>query len=452
MLGLEIGARHDSHDSSVPRLARDSCRRADHRVIVLANRAPLQARACGRRPHRRHALGQRTRHGARAAGRDLLRNMGGTRRRDRRHDCRRRSRRTERAARQSSATGFGTCVSPDDEHRGYYYGFANEGLWPLCHAVDVQPVFRPRRLRRCIGRRTRDSRPPSPTKRTANPPLVLVQDYHFALAPRLDSASSCRRARSSPSGTFRGRTRACSGPARGRASCSRVSSAATSSDSRPRDDCSNFLDCRRVVCSTPTSTASRDASRISGHTTMVRAYPVGDRVAEPAGCRTLPSPRGVPRARRAASSAAGGRAARRRRRSTGLHEGHQREVPGGRAAARDAPRASRALRVRAGCRAEPRLPARLSRGSRLRLVETAERINARFGTATYRPIRLLEAHHEPADVYRLYRGADLCYVGSLHDGMNLVAKEFVARETTSAACWCSASSRARRGSCGRRCW
>jgi trehalose 6-phosphate synthase len=41
------------------------------------------------------------------------------------------------------------------------------------------------------------------------------------------------------------------------------------------------------------------------------------------------------------------------------------------------------------------------------------------------PIRLLETHHEAADVYRLYRAADVCYVGSLHDGMNLVAKEFV---------------------------
>src|SRR5688572_11688842 len=33
---------------------------------------------------------------------------------------------------------------PDDEYRGYYYGFANEGIWPLCHTVDVPPVFRRR--------------------------------------------------------------------------------------------------------------------------------------------------------------------------------------------------------------------------------------------------------------------------------------------------------------------
>jgi trehalose 6-phosphate synthase len=37
----------------------------------------------------------------------------------------------------------------------------------------------------------------------------------------------------------------------------------------------------------------------------------------------------------------------------------------------------------------------------------------------------LEAHHEQDAVYRVYRAADLCYVGSLRDGMNLVAKEFV---------------------------
>ena len=56
----------------------------------------------------------------------------------------------------------------------------------------------------------------------------------------------------------------------------------------------------------------------------------------------------------------------------------------------------------------------------------AERINDRFGRDSYRPIILLKAHHEPPTVFRYYRAADVCYVSSLHDGMNLVAKEFVA--------------------------
>jgi trehalose 6-phosphate synthase len=62
---------------------------------------------------------------------------------------------------------------------------------------------------------------------------------------------------------------------------------------------------------------------------------------------------------------------------------------------------------------------------RSRLLETTHRINSRFGRNGYRPIVLLETHHEQAEVYRFFRSADLCYVGSLHDGMNLVAKEFV---------------------------
>ncbi|MBM3775734.1 MAG: trehalose-6-phosphate synthase, partial [Acidobacteria bacterium] len=59
----------------------------------------------------------------------------------------------------------------------------------------------------------------------------------------------------------------------------------------------------------------------------------------------------------------------------------------------------------------------------------AARINQRFGSNGYQPIILLRSHHEPPEVFRFYRAADVCYVSSLHDGMNLVAKEFVAART-----------------------
>jgi trehalose 6-phosphate synthase len=59
----------------------------------------------------------------------------------------------------------------------------------------------------------------------------------------------------------------------------------------------------------------------------------------------------------------------------------------------------------------------------------AARINERFGALDYHPILLLRVHHEPPEVFRFFRAADLCYVSSLHDGMNLVAKEFVAART-----------------------
>jgi trehalose 6-phosphate synthase len=76
--------------------------------------------------------------------------------------------------------------------------------------------------------------------------------------------------------------------------------------------------------------------------------------------------------------------------------------------------------------AEPsRACLRAYRDLRLRLLRTSDRINSRFGIGAYRPIILLEAHHDPEEVHRILRAADFCYVGSLHDGMNLVAKEFV---------------------------
>ena len=53
-------------------------------------------------------------------------------------------------------------------------------------------------------------------------------------------------------------------------------------------------------------------------------------------------------------------------------------------------------------------------------------INARHGDADWSPVRLIVRHHEPDEVFKLFRAADVCIVGSLHDGMNLVAKEFVA--------------------------
>jgi trehalose 6-phosphate synthase len=61
-----------------------------------------------------------------------------------------------------------------------------------------------------------------------------------------------------------------------------------------------------------------------------------------------------------------------------------------------------------------------------RVSEAAGRVNRRFGRGSWLPIVLLDTHHEPAAVYRFLRAADVCYVPSLHDGMNLVAKEFVA--------------------------
>ena len=61
-----------------------------------------------------------------------------------------------------------------------------------------------------------------------------------------------------------------------------------------------------------------------------------------------------------------------------------------------------------------------------RVDEAVERINQRFQTQRWRPIVLIERQCDHQEVRRWYRAADVCLVTSLHDGMNLVAKEFVA--------------------------
>jgi trehalose 6-phosphate synthase/phosphatase len=58
--------------------------------------------------------------------------------------------------------------------------------------------------------------------------------------------------------------------------------------------------------------------------------------------------------------------------------------------------------------------------------ELVGRVNGRFGTSGWTPVRYLHRHVEPAELAQLYRDADVALVTPLRDGMNLVAKEYVA--------------------------
>src|SRR5687768_7026209 len=71
-----------------------------------------------------------------------------------------------------------------DEEDGYYYGFANSALWPLCHQVYCRPVFDPAHWRAYeeVNRKFADA---VLEEAAGGPALVFVQDYHFALLPRM---------------------------------------------------------------------------------------------------------------------------------------------------------------------------------------------------------------------------------------------------------------------------
>ncbi|MGH7270191.1 MAG: alpha,alpha-trehalose-phosphate synthase (UDP-forming), partial [Polyangiaceae bacterium] len=72
----------------------------------------------------------------------------------------------------------------EEEENGYYYGFSNEGLWPLCHIAHARPVFRSTDWDHYVkvNQRFADA---VCEEVDSDDPIVLVQDYHFALAPTL---------------------------------------------------------------------------------------------------------------------------------------------------------------------------------------------------------------------------------------------------------------------------
>jgi trehalose 6-phosphate synthase len=309
----------------------------------------------------------------------------------------------------------------DDEHQGYYYGFANEALWPLCHNVGVAPVFRPGDFNMYHAANTRFAAAVA-EEAAGTSSLVLVQDYHFALAPRalrqrlpLSSIAAfwhipwprprvfitCPWAADLLDGMLG----------------SNIIGVQT------HDDCVNFLGCVEALLP---AHVDRQQNTITyrGHCTSVRAYPVGVEWGNEVIRTTPPSSECRERVRRELqlpSSLRLGIGIDRLDYTKGIKEKFL--------------AIERLLESRPELRghfvfvqvAEPSrdcLPA--YRSARTQLLDTSERVNSRFGTSSYRPIRVLEAHHEPADVYRFYRAADVCYVGSLADGMNLVAKEFIA--------------------------
>jgi len=71
-----------------------------------------------------------------------------------------------------------------EEEEGYYYGFANEGLWPLCHVTHTRPIFRETdwQMYKKVNQKFADS---VLEELPAKNPFIFVQDYHFTLLPRM---------------------------------------------------------------------------------------------------------------------------------------------------------------------------------------------------------------------------------------------------------------------------
>ena len=311
----------------------------------------------------------------------------------------------------------------DEQEQGYYYGFSNEGLWPLCHLAYVRPAFRPSDWRAYeevnakfadVRRRGGEHRQP----RGADPGLS------FRAAAEAHPAEECPRRRSPVLAhpvAQRGDLRRMPVEARD-AAAHAVGGHSRLSHALSLPEFSRHGGSLRRV---PDRSRAHDGDACRA--TCAGSRPIRYRSSgRPAGSRTCPTPAVCRAAVRERYHLAPEVDHRLGGRALGLHQGDHRALPGARSAAREESAVSRADHV--CCRSPRRRAASCPPTRRCRRKPTArcERINAKFGEADWRPIVLIDEHQEPRSVFELYRAADFCLVNSLHDGMNLVAKEFVA--------------------------
>ena len=309
-----------------------------------------------------------------------------------------------------------------EEEQGYYYGFANEGLWPLCHVAHVRPVFRESdwQYYRAVNQRFADA---VVQEARSEDPVVLVQDYHFALLPAMvrkklpratiltfwhipwpnpESFGICPWRREILQGML----------------------GSTILGFHTRFHCKNFIE---TVDRYLEARIEHEHSTISyqGADTFVESYPI-----------SIEWPSEAQRARWPSIGEC----------RAGVFE--RLGIPGGSKLAVGVDRFDYTKGILERLHAVERMlekypewvgrftfvqVAAPSRGVleeyrafQQRIQQVTERINARFASAGGPVVRLLAEHHEHDAVNELYRAADACLVTSLHDGMNLVCKEFVA--------------------------
>ncbi|HZB88863.1 MAG TPA: trehalose-6-phosphate synthase [Terracidiphilus sp.] len=319
-------------------------------------------------------------------------------------------------------------MSAEEEAR-YYDGFANEGLWPLCHIAHTRPTFRldDWECYQRINQRFADAL--LEEMEGAEAPIVFAQDYHLALLPRLVKAAR-PDARVAIFWHIPWPNPEAFGICPWQAELLDGLLGADLIGFHIPLHCNNFLSTVDRVFEARTDRERMTVSRL-GHITAVRPYPVSVAFDGMAIDAAVGAPIDVGEKR--------GAARRQLLREFGVHaaslavgvdrldytkgiverllafehllEAHpwQRE---------------QLTMVQIAAPSRTRIPAYDDLHRRVNA--EVERINQRFQTQRWKPIVLIERQCSHAEVDRWYRAADICLVTALHDGMNLVAKEFVA--------------------------
>jgi len=309
-----------------------------------------------------------------------------------------------------------------EEVKGYYEGFANEGLWPLCHIAHTRPTFRPDDWLQYQQANRKFADAVLQEMAGQETPIVLAQDYHFALLPRMvkDSRPDARVAifwhipwpNPEVFGICPWQRELVDGLL-----------GADLIGFHTQTHCNNFLETVDRALEALTEW-DRFAVNRQGHVTRVRPYPIS--VAFPNGKPPIEyRSAGEERARLCEELGIEGSllgvGVDRVDYTKGILErfrGIERFIEMNPAYHR------RFSFVQIGAPSRTDIP-RYQQFLDEVTVE-AERVNARFQSGKWKPIVFLRRHHSHQEIERFYRAASVCMVSSLHDGMNLVAKEFIA--------------------------
>ncbi|MFA5140110.1 MAG: trehalose-6-phosphate synthase [Elusimicrobiota bacterium] len=309
-----------------------------------------------------------------------------------------------------------------EEENGYYYGLSNEGLWPLCHIAHTRPVFRPEDWSQYRAVNEKFANAVLEEIGDLDEPMVLIQDYHFALLPLLVKAQK-PGARVGLFWHIPWPNPEAFGICPWRKEILQGMLGADMIGFHTQFHCNNFLDTVDRMLETRIDWEHFSVVK-ERHTTFVKPYPIS--ISFPDAFPDVPTPTGPPD--RAALLKELGVQARflgvgvdRMDYTKGILERfraieHFLE--------RYADYRGQFTFVQLG--APSRTHIKRYHDFLAEVQSEAERINWKFRARNWKPILYVEKHHSHKEILPFYRAADLCMVTSLHDGMNLVAKEFVA--------------------------
>jgi len=311
----------------------------------------------------------------------------------------------------------------EQEEEGYYYGFANEGLWPLCHVAHTRPIFRAPDWGCYEAANQKFARAVLEEMSGTDSPVVLVQDYHFALLPRLvkkerpDARIAIFWHIPWPSSeTF--------GICPWQAELLNGMLGADLIGFHVQAHCTNFLETVDRALESRIDWEHFAVNR-AGHRTVVKPFPISVEFPKtPVGLEDGDSPyldRGALFRELGVEGLFLGIGVDRVDYTKGIIE---RFLAIERLLEKHPNYQGKFTFVQIG--APSRTHIKRYHDLLTDVEAEADRINCRFQSGKWRPIVFLKRHHSHQEISRYYRAADLCLVTSLHDGMNLVAKEFVA--------------------------